>query len=247
MASNWMDANLRNHVTDDSGLRISKFFQPYSFYTNLESSNIPNYKKKEMDFSDNVVYHDLNREKFIKYTDHLQEVSKAYQFVETNNYRPMHDAYKTFSKMVYLYQLLFIINNIWSITDYNTSYMDNVNFVSSSQLTEVLRSLLIENNFKNMKKLDNPDEIRKAVEKIIVDVEADYELLDIINEKIHINDYEKLSRRLNSPLITKYLNKKISELINNKKELNEELLLTTLDDLLRNINLYVNNTTSEEK
>ena len=203
--ANWIDPDLRNHVIDDSGLRVDNFQEKFVFQDNISSGNVYPYKLKDVYVNKSVIYKALNNEKFDKYNTHLKEVAPSYQFAPTSNNLPMADAYSAFGKMVYLYQLLLSINGLWNTLEYNDSTVSNgrIYMPTSSQLTSLLRSLLIESNTHNMREVTNVDELRELLRKVVSDAQLDYTLVEVIEEKMrHVKDTH-LIRRLRSHLIQK--------------------------------------------
>ena len=100
--ANWTDPDLRNHVNDESGLRVDNFQEAFAFQDNISEGNIYPYKLKDVYVNKSIIYKALNNEKFDKYNAHLKEVAPSYQFLATSNNLPMSDAYNSFGKMVYI-------------------------------------------------------------------------------------------------------------------------------------------------
>ena len=245
--ANWTDPDLRNHVNDDSGLRIDNFQEAFAFQNNIPNGNIYPYKLKDVYVNKSIIYKALNNDKFDKYNNWLRENSSSYQFLATSNSLPMSDAYSTFGKMVYLYQLLLSVNGLWNIMEYNDSTVSNgrIYMPSSNQLTNILRDLLKENSSHNMREITNLEELRETLKMVISDAQIDYNLTDVITEKMRMK-YSQTFRRLTSPLILKYLNTQLNKLINNIDDTDNNLLVDKLNELFRELNIYITETNNED-
>lgn len=240
--SDWKDPNLRNHINGDSTLTIGRFFEKFAFKSKTSSNKTYPYKLKDVYKTYDIIYNALDNEKFSKYSSRLKEISKEYEnFAETSNGRPMKDSYYTYGKNVQLYQFLLIANSLWSSLEYNSD-IGGVKVPSKNTLTNMLRDLLIGNNYRNMRELTSEEEIRDVIQRSI-DAENEYTLTDVISEKMYMNE-EDVNKRLKSPLM-KYLTDELIKLSQDSSNYDEELLNEKLNDLFMRLRQYIKETESE--
>ena len=235
--ANWKDPDIRNHVSGDiTNLRIGGFMQDNIFYSNTSKRYYP-YKLKDMHMQPSLIYRDINREKMKKNLDITAEAAPRYRFANTSNYKPMQDCYYAIGN-VYLYQIILNINNLWSLLEYHDENLPKVLIPYRHDITNLFRRLMNERHFRNIYELNTPEKINDAIMKTIIDTEVDYHIVDIAKEKMYLN-YDDIQRRLKSPLITKYLNRVLSKLVENKDIINDTLLTTIITNILRRLRIYI--------
>ena len=240
---NWNDPDIRNHVTGDDTLRYNLFLVPNVFYN--EPMRIFNpYIEKDMRSHANMIYKSVDNEQRDKYHRMLEEVSPRYRFAYTSNLRAMQDSYFAIGN-IYLYQLILGINNLWTILDYTDSNIPRIYVPTKSQITSIFRGLLTERNYHNMHELNNEEEIRRALEDLIINTEVDYTLVRMVSDKLHISIPNAI-RRLKSPLITKYLSRSISKMIVNRSSINDRLLVKTITNMLHKLKVYIRDNSDDE-
>ena len=241
--SDWTDPNIRNHVLEDSTLTIDKFLETFAFKAKSQSNKTYPYKLKDVYKTYDFLYKALDNEKFLKYSNRLKELSKEYEaFATTSNCKPMKDSYYTYGKKVQVYQFLLIANNLWNMLDYNSD-IGSVKVPSKELMNNMLRDMIIGNNYRNMKSLTNPDEIREMIQSSN-EAEDEVTLAKIVSDKMYI-DQTDVKRRYSSPIISEYLSKVLNELINNVDDSDDDVLEEKINDLFMKLRQYVKETSSE--
>ena len=235
MASNWSHPNIRNHVRDSSGMNMSRFEVKVGFRANSDISYYP-FVLNDTFSTQSLIYHGVNDDKFIKHVDNLKEKSNEYKFAETSSQRPMYDAFKILNRQPYLYQLILAVNGIFNSLDY-TSDVKNIRVPSQYQITSMLRDILMENNYRTMKVLSKPNDIRAATERLN-NAEETHSLTDVIEEKLYI-DSKTSNRRMSSPLFETYMKEKVQEIQETK---DSDAMMDTMVGLLRKTTQYVKKT-----
>lgn len=235
--SNWQDPNIRNHVKGDSSdLRYARFFETNIFSNNPTHKYYP-FLLKDLHANPSLVYKSVDNEKRDKHMKILADKSPCYRFSNTSNFKPMQDSFYAMGQ-VYLYQIIYGINNLWNIMEYNDINNPKILMPTISNITDLFTDLLHEVYFHNMSKLQDPEDIREAVERIIVKCDINYGLDEIITEKMHLNRADVV-RRLKSPLITKYLARKLSKMITKLDKPDKELTYKKVNNLLKTLNHYI--------
>lgn len=237
---NWNDADLRNHIKGDlPQLSFERFFEKYNYVNEQDNKYYPFIEKDQNILTTNIVYNSTNNEKLDKYVNtNLKEESPRYTFASTSNNKPMMDSFFS-SGNVYLYQLILKINNIWNSMEYTDVNMKKILIPTKSLLQEMLKDILVDNNYKMTKNINNEDELNELVQMIIVKADVDVELANIINTKLFINNISLVKKRLESPLVQKYLNKELNKIVNNEETLSEENLTNILRLLVQKLKYYV--------
>lgn len=239
--ANWQDPDIRNHVRGDiTNLRYAQFFE-WNIFSNHPTNKYYPYLLKDMHSLKSIVYKSINSEKRDKHMKILAENSPIYRFSNTSNFKPMQDSFYAMGQ-VYLYQIIYGVNKLWNILDYNDTKNPKILMPTVANITELFTELLHELYFRNMHKLTTVSSIREALEKIIIKCDIEYGLDEIVTDKMHL-DRVDVARRLKSPLITKYLARKLSLLINKREVVDEELVYKTINDLLKRLAHYVRDNT----
>ena len=239
--ADWQDPDIKNHVKGDiTKLRYAQFFQT-NIFSNHPTRKFYPYLLKDMHSAQSIVYKSVDGEKRDKHMKILAERVPIYRFSNTSNFKPMQDSFYAMGQ-VYLYQIIYGINNLWNIMDYHDTKNPKILIPTISDITELFTNLLHELYFHNMKELTTVTAIRNAIERIIVKADIEYSLDEIVSEKMHLNRVD-IVRRLKSPLITRYLARKLSLLINKRERVDDELLYKTVSDLLKRLRHYIRDNT----
>lgn len=246
MANSWTDANLRNHVSrsNNNNNRMDTFNQALTFESYATNEYSP-YILKELYNSPNIKYNEFDNDKFDKYNDVLQDKAPKYSFGTLHSNKPMYDAYYAFGK-IYLYQLILACNNISTLLDYDDNNFKKILVPTSQNIQEMFKNLLHDKHFKSIKELTKVEDIEEIIKLVIINSEIDYTIVDAIHEKLNIS-YAKLNKRLQSPLIIKYLSRQLYQIINRITDedeivVDEELLTNTLNSILKKTTKYIMNT-----
>ena len=235
---NWADANLRNHVSGDQVYSLTKFLDTYAFVDRPSNRYLP-FKLKNMRTPNNLKYSVMKFEDFNREIEKLTERSPSYKFDVVSNNKPMQDSYFAVG-YVYLYQILLAINNKWTLLDYNSDKLPRVKIPTKRGIQEMFVSMLKNKYYHAVVKLKSPEEIQKAIELLITDIDEDLSMADMASMKLQESEkYERYMKRLKSPLVTKYLSRQINKILYNYDQINEETLSIVLSNLLDNLNLFL--------
>ena len=235
---NWTDANLRNHVKGDQTYSFEKFFTTVTFVDNPSKRFLP-FKLKNMRRPNNLIFKVLDFAKFNKEIDKLRDRSPTYRFDTKSDNKPMQDSFYSIGH-VYLFQILLAINKKWNLLEYNSDKLPLVKCPTKRGLQDMFISLLKAKHYHPVIKLKTPEEIQKAIENLIINIDDDFGIADIVSEKYHdIDNLKQYIKRLKSPLVTKYLSRKLSSIEYDSDTINNELLSNTLNNVLEALNLYI--------
>lgn len=194
-----------------------------------------------MENNPSLIYKSVEQEKRVKFLDTVAEDAPRYTFANTSNYKVMQDSYYAMGN-VYLYQIILNINKVWTLLDYHDENIPKVLVPTKTNITDLFRALKYDLQFSNAQELVTCDDINEAVEKVINNAETDFHFKNIIKEKLYMEE-NQVVRRLNSPLIKNYLNLQLSRLINNINSMDDELLVKSLNTLLKRLRLYIRDST----
>lgn len=241
---NWTDPDVKKHVIGDTSQRYKLFLEPFTFYSSPTKKYTP-FMLKDMHSVPNIIYYGIDNERREKHITNLREDSPKYRFAYTSNHKPMQDAFFAIGQ-VYLYQILLGINKLWNTLEYEYSNIPKVLVPNKSIITNLFRDLLTQQNFKQIQELTQEPQIRRAIQRLIVDIDIDYHLSEIISEKLHI-PIEDVVRRLKSPLIVKYLSRTITKMINITDVPPIKVLENTLDTMLKKVTVFIKDNRNDAK
>ena len=244
MANNWTDANIRNHVSSENKYRIERFYEEFIFSSGSSKQYYP-FILEDIYAQPNVIYKSFNYDKFDKYISVMKEKAAKYTFASTSDSKALQDAKFSFT-YIYLYQLILYCNNLTTMLDYDSSNLPKVLMPTKSNIETLFKDLLKDSHHKNVKELTKAEDIEEAVRQVIVNADQDHELADAISELINIDNVDNIVKRLNSPLIQKYLSRQIYYLLYHIEAENEDVLINTLHNWLKKITKFVIDTSNSE-
>lgn len=233
---NWEDPNIRNHVLGDTSIRYNTMFEPTSF-VDKPTPIYNTFIEKNLTRQDNLIYWQPNLETMQSYNDTLKDNSPLYNFLWTSNYKAMQDSYYSLGQ-VYLYQIILRLNNFWSILDYSGEYQSKVTIPTKYNITNLFRKVLTSQNFKTIRELKSEEDINDAVLKLVVNVDIDYNVLEVIANKIYISG-DDVKRRVESPLFRKYLARELTKLMTGYNYTSEAKFSEKINDLLNQLSIYI--------